>query len=149
VKPVAGVCRPAVSSGAHRALHSMAECGWSGRIHSGQGSGGRSRAAGRMAQRCRAHSRVGAWGTAGPPEEADLVWTGVGEADPTPAACVRGADRGGRASGDAAAEPRGDPTAGQVRSRGFVWLTSVFVSQCPLLRARASVLTALDSCPLS
>lgn len=100
------VCRLADS----RALHGTAECGSSGRSHSwGQVTGAEPPTGWHKGVRLTAG--WGAWGTAGPPEEADLVWTGAGQADPTPAACVRGSG-GGWATGDAAAALRGDPTAG-------------------------------------
>ena len=47
------------------------------------------------------------WGavvTAGGLQEPSSVWAGAGQADSTAAAFVRGADGGGRASGDTAAE---------------------------------------------
>ena len=72
------------------------------------------------------------WGavvTAGGLEEADLVWAGAGQADSTPAEFVGGADGGGRAGGDAAAE---GSTASHGQELGFCWVDerSLLVSRC-------------------
>ena len=63
------------------------------------------------------------WGavvTASGLKEADLVWAGAGQADSTPTEFVRGADGGGRTSGDAAAV--GSTASHGVRSWVFVGL---------------------------
>lgn len=62
------------------------------------------------------------WGARGAAywlEEADLVWTGAGQADPPLAAFVGGADVGGWATGDTAAALSGDPIAGHGQESGF------------------------------
>lgn len=119
VQPLAGAHRDlAVSGGAHRALGCQAECEWSGRPHSAQELSSQQEFRG-----VRLTAGWGAWGTAGQLEEAGLVWSGAGWADPAAAVFVGGADGGGRATGDAAAL-RGDPAAGHGQEVGLSLLVS-------------------------
>lgn len=64
----------------------------------------------------------GAWDTASQLEEADLVWTGTGQADSIPAAFVGAADGGGWATGDAAAPLSGATTAGHDQELARCWV---------------------------